>query len=267
MINSDLLRSLIGKDIDIVIKNETESTNTDARDLARSSPTRPVLIVSRHQNGGRGRQGKSFSSPDGGLYMSLLLATNMPISRTIGATSCAAVAVHRAVFSASGAKCGIKWINDIYLSGGKLCGILAESVNDYDTMTSRYLIIGVGVNVNSAPVLNDTNVRAVSLREEGFDVSRELLCSEIVREIMNTYRLGFDFSLYADEYREHSILLGQEITFTRDGVTEHGIAESITDRGALTVRCNDKTVVLDSGEVSVRIQQSIHNINNEVCSQ
>ena len=253
--NEAKLRALLADTaIDITVKLDTESTSTDAKELCALSPARPALITADMQHSGRGRRGKSFISPQGGLYMSLLLPTNMPITQAMSATSCAAVAVRRAIFSSCGADCGIKWINDLYLAGGKLCGILAESVNDYATMTSRYLIIGVGINVNSSPTVTDSAVRAVSLADCGYTVSREELCAKVVRELMNTYRSRFDFSLYADEYRKHSVLLGQEITFTLDGTVEHGTAEGITDRGALSVRCKDKTVILDSGEISVRIR-------------
>ena len=252
--NKEKLCSILDNDlIDVIIKGETVSTSSDAKSLTEKNPTAPVLIVADRQTGGRGRQGKSFISPEGGLYMSLLLPVNMPIRQTIGATSCAAVAVRRAIRNVSGAECGIKWINDLYLSGGKLCGILAESVNDYETMTSRYLIIGVGINMTTAPELNNASTRAVSLSGCGYSASKEELCAEVVHELMKTYRLGFDFSIYAEEYRSHSILLGQEISFLRDGVTEYGVAQSITDRGALEVRCQDKTVILDSGEVTVRM--------------
>lgn len=253
MINGELLKSLIDTNIGIIIKKETASTNTDARELAKHEPSSPLLIVADSQTGGRGRQGKTFESPTGGLYMSLLLPTDMPITQTIGATSCAAVAVKRAILAASGAECGIKWINDLYISGGKVCGILAESVNDYSSMRSRYLVIGVGVNLSSAPVLSDSTTRAVSLSKCGFSVSREELCAAIANELIRAYRMGFDFSVYREEYCRSSILIGQEISFVRDGVTEYGTAEAITERGGLQVRCRDKTVVLDSGEVTVRV--------------
>lgn len=253
--NEEKLCALLSDtDVEIIVKADTASTNTDAKLMCDSAPSRPVLITADSQHGGRGRQGKSFISPAGGLYMSLLMPTDMPLSQAIGATSCAAVAVRRAIFSASGANCGIKWINDLYLSGGKLCGILAESVNDYTTMTSRYLVIGVGINIESAPNITDSAVRAVSLRDCEYDVSREVLCAEVVRELIEAYTNGFDFARYAEEYRSNSILLGHEISFTLDGAVEHGIAEDITDSGALVVRCNGKTLSLDSGEVSVRIR-------------
>lgn len=252
--NAEKLRLLLdGLGINVIAKEETGSTSSDARKFADTNPSSPALFVADRQTGGRGRQGKSFISPEGGLYMSLLLPTNMPITQAMSATSCAAVAVRRAILSASGADCGIKWINDLYLSGGKLCGILAESVNDYETMTSRYLIIGVGINMTTAPELNNASTRAVSLWGCGYGASKEELCAKAVREIMNTYRSGFDFSLYSDEYKKNSILLGKEITFTRNGETEYGVAEDITDRGTLTVKCKDKTVILDSGEVTVRM--------------
>lgn len=249
----NLTRYLEGYDVEVIAKHETISTNTDVRELIKNTLPRPTLIVADHQSGGRGRQGKSFLSPVGGLYMTLALPANIPIEQATRATSCAAVAVCLGIESVCDAKCGIKWINDIYLGGKKLSGILAESVNDYETMTSRYLIIGVGVNVDVTPKVTDSAVEAVSLKDCGFDVSRDLLCASITKELLLAYSGGFDFSSYAEEYTRRSILLGREITFTSNGIIKHGTAKRITDRGALVVQSEGKEITLDSGEVSVRL--------------
>lgn len=253
MTSENLITYLEGCDIDVIAKHETVSTNTDARELIKNSLPRPALIVADQQSGGRGRQGKSFLSPIGGLYMTLALPTNIPIEQAIGATSCAAVAVCRGIEAVCDANCGIKWINDIYLGGKKLSGILTESINDYEAMTSKYLIIGVGVNIDVTPTVTDSAIEAVSLKDWGCDVSRDLLCAGITKELLLAYESGFDFSGYAEEYRRRSILLGREITFTANGILKHGTAKSITDCGALIVQSEGKEITLDSGEVSVRL--------------
>ncbi|MBE6616961.1 MAG: biotin--[acetyl-CoA-carboxylase] ligase [Ruminococcaceae bacterium] len=253
MTSENLITYLEGYDVEVIAKHETVSTNTDARELIKNTIPHPALIVADQQSGGRGRQGKSFLSPVGGLYMTLALPANIPIEQAIGATSCAAVAVCRGIEAVCDAKCGIKWINDIYLGGKKLCGILTESVNDYETMTSRYLIIGVGVNIDVTPTVTDSAVEAVSLNDCGCDVSKDILCAGITKELLLAYESGFDFSLYAEEYTRRSILLGQEIIFTSKGIVKHGTAKSITDRGALVVQSEGKEIILDSGEVSVRL--------------
>ena len=123
----------------VITKELTVSTNNDAKEMINFSPS-DTLITSEKQTGGRGRQGKSFSSPEGGLYMTLLLRCGMPITTAVGATSCSAVAVSRAIKNVCGIDTGIKWVNDIYAGGKKLCGILTEAVNDYSRGISEYLV-------------------------------------------------------------------------------------------------------------------------------
>ena len=158
--------------VKVVTKELTGSTNNDAKEMIDSSPA-DTLITSEKQTGGRGRQGKSFSSPEGGLYMTLLLRCGMPITTAVGATSCSAVAVSRAIKNVCGIDTGIKWVNDIYAGGKKLCGILTEAVNDYSRGISEYLVIGIGINVLSTPVVPSSSVECTSLSELGYTASRE----------------------------------------------------------------------------------------------
>lgn len=236
----------------VITKELTGSTNNDAKEMINFSPA-DTLITSERQTGGRGRQGKSFSSPAGGLYMTLLLRCGMPITTAVGATSCSAVAVSRAIKNVCGVDTGIKWVNDIYADGKKLCGILTEAVNDYPRGITEYLVIGIGINVTSSPVVPSSSVECTSLSELGSTASREELCAEIVRELIAMRDKSFDFSLYSDEYAARSVVIGREITFTRNGETKHGDALGIDRHGGLIVCSGNETLLLDSGEISVRI--------------
>ena len=182
----------------VITKELTGSTNNDAKEMIDSSPA-DTLITSEKQTGGRGRQGKSFSSPEGGLYMTLLLRCGMPITTAVGATSCSAVAVSRAIKNVCGIDTGIKWVNDIYAGGKKLCGILTEAVNDYSRGISEYLVIGIGINVLSTPVVPSSSVECTCLSELGSAASREELCAGIARELISMRDKSFDFSLYSEE--------------------------------------------------------------------
>lgn len=237
----------------VITKELTVSTNNDAKELINSSPA-DTLITSEKQTGGRGRQGKSFSSPEGGLYMTLLLRCGMPITTAVGATSCSAVAVSRAIKAVCGVETGIKWVNDIYAGGKKLCGILTEAVNDYSRGITEYLVIGIGINVMSTPVVPSSSVECTSLSELGSAASREALCAGIVSELISMRDKSFDFSLYSDEYASRSVVIGREITFTRNGETKHGTALGIDKHGGLIVCSDNETRLLDSGEISVRIK-------------
>lgn len=239
--------------VKVVTKELTVSTNNDAKEMIDSSPS-DTLITSEKQTGGRGRQGKSFSSPEGGLYMTLLLRCGMPITTAVGATSCSAVAVSRAIKNVCGIDTGIKWVNDIYAGGKKLCGILTEAVNDYSRVISEYLVIGIGINVLSTPVVPSSSVECTSLSELGYTASREELCAEIVRELIYMRDKSFNFSLYSDEYAARSVVIGREITFTRNGETRHGTALGIDKHGGLIVCSDNEPLLLDSGEISVRLR-------------
>lgn len=238
--------------ITFIRKEETVSTNSDAREICRGL-TSPAVIIADRQSGGRGRQGKTFHSPKGGLYMTVVLPCGLPIEKSIGVTSCTAVCVCKAVEKLTNAVCGIKWVNDIYLNSRKLAGILVESINNYEKMVSDYLIIGIGVNLIETPEVTDSSVRAVSLLEAGYRADRDELCGAILGEILGMQDEEFDFSSYADEYAARSIVLGHEITFTKNGTWCQGYAKSITPTGGLLVCCGDEEIVLDSGEISLRI--------------
>ena len=244
--------------IKIINKSVTVSTNSDARELILNGGYGDILITADTQTGGRGRQGKSFISPEGGLYMTLAMQCGYPISDAVSVTSCAAVAVCRAMEEVCGIVCGIKWVNDIYLGGGKLAGILVESVNDYSRMISEYLIIGIGINIDHTPEIVDASYNAASLAEHGADVSRDVLCHAIVRHLLGIRENRFDFGRYVDEYRSRSVVLGQEITFTHASRSFSGKAVGIDSRGGLMVDTPEGQITLDSGEISIRLKQNQH---------
>ena len=103
-----------------------DSTNTRLKALAREGAAPGTVLLAREQSGGRGRLGRSFASPPGGLYLSMLLRPACPPERCLSLTPLAAVAARRAVLDCTGLSPEIKWPNDLLLGGKKLCGILTE---------------------------------------------------------------------------------------------------------------------------------------------
>lgn len=254
MLNKDIIESKI-HGVEVITREITGSTNSDAREMIKCGAN-DSLIVAEEQSAGRGRQGKSFLSPRGGLYMTLLLRCSLPLREAVGATSCSAVAVARALKKLCRLETQIKWVNDIYAGGKKLCGILTESVNDYSRGITEYLIIGIGVNIASSPKtdsLTPGSAEAVSLNELGAEVSREELCAGITNELLSLRDGGFEFSSVADEYVSRSAVIGREITFYRNGTAHTGQALGIDNSGALVVESDGEIFLLDSGEISVRL--------------
>ncbi len=237
----------------LTVKPHDVSTNLTARESLSLCDTAPRLITADSQSGGRGRTGKSFLSPEGGIYMTLALRSDLPLSDATRVTPAVAVALIRALRSVCHLECGIKWVNDIYVDSKKLAGILVESVNDYDAMRSRYLIIGIGINHAVTPHVTDSSVPAVSLRDLGVHVTAEEITAAVTAEILNLQREGFAAASFMDEYRRSSVVLGKEIRFTENGVTHTGIVRAILDDGSLDVLRDGETVRLFGGEISVRL--------------
>ncbi|MBQ1418777.1 MAG: biotin--[Firmicutes bacterium] len=122
-----------------------DSTNTKAISIAKEGLSEAVVIAKR-QTGGRGRMGRSFASPEGGLYLSYLTDRLAPGASVLALTPAAALAVRRAIFRTFGLSCAIKYPNDLILQDRKVCGILCESV----AMEGRFcVVVGVGINVQT----------------------------------------------------------------------------------------------------------------------
>ena len=132
-------------DVPVQALSETDSTNTRLKEWAREGRiAAPYVLTADSQTAGRGRLGRRFVSPPGtGLYMSILIAP--PKNTDAGKiTVLAAVAVCRTIHELTGLQPKIKWVNDLFLRGKKVCGILAEKINEG-------VIVGIGINVESPP--------------------------------------------------------------------------------------------------------------------
>jgi BirA family biotin operon repressor/biotin-[acetyl-CoA-carboxylase] ligase len=125
--------------------DELDSTNTKAISLAREG-VREAVVIAKTQTGGRGRFGRSFSSPEGGLYLSILTDRLTPGADVLALTPAAALAARRAIARTYGLACQIKYPNDLLLDGKKICGILCESLTEGDRFSA---VIGAGINVFS----------------------------------------------------------------------------------------------------------------------
>lgn len=227
----------------------TDSTNTQARKYALEGGRCPCAFVAEEQSAGRGRMGRSFYSPSGtGIYFSLLVRSRGPLEDAVCLTSAAAVAIHRAIRSVTGIVTEIKWVNDLYFNGRKVCGILAES---FSSGEETFLVIGVGINICTDAFPEELSKIAGSLGVKG-EGAKDKLTARCISELALAASdlSGYEF---LDEYREHSMILGKRISFTEGGDTSVGVAESIDARGRLCVRLEDGTErILSSGEISVR---------------
>ena len=258
MLNLEIIKEYLAKASrnipKIVFFDETDSTNTRAREFARSrtdSDRSPVVFIARSQTAGRGRRGRSFSSESGGIYMSVLTYPREGCDPT-SVTAFAAVVASRAIGRLSGAKVGIKWVNDLYIGNKKLAGILTEGEFD-ENGNLTYSVCGMGINVYKTAFTDDVLAIATSLEAEGIMIDINLLASEIITEFLAGYEHAVSEENLA-EYKERSIVLGRDITVIRGDESFIARAIRILPDYSLLVRRPDGTEVrVLSGEVSTKI--------------
>lgn len=234
-----------------------DSTNTYVKALAAKGALEGAVVLAEEQTAGRGRMGRSFSSPKGaGVYMSVLLRPAQTAEISAMMTACTAVAVCRAVERLCNMPCGIKWVNDVLLGGKKVCGILAESTIGQSGGLSS-LVLGIGINVSTGvnelpPELRD---RASSLlRESGLLVCPEELVADILFHLEQIFRsFPGNRAELLDYYRERLTTLSQTV-FRVGGDAEQALLALDIDEsfGLVVADGAGKTQVLRSGDVSVR---------------
>ncbi len=259
-LSADRLRDLLGtraEGLRIEAFDELDSTNRYARKLAQEDAAETAIVVAASQSAGRGRMGRSFFSPDGGVYFSILHTSAEPLSSLVSLTGAAAVAVMRAVRTLTEKQLQIKWVNDLLLDNKKVCGILAETVVGGTEDERNRLIIGIGVNWYNATFPQELMEIAGSVGADR-TLLREALIAQIYLELQPFLKCPSDRSWLSD-YRAHSAVIGREICWMREGERFYGSAVGIDENGALLVKARDgETVSLSTGEISVRVQDSLH---------
>ena len=241
------------RDAPIVCKDCVASTNTQIKELVPSGIPEGFVLAAERQTSGRGRLGRSFESPVGGLYLSMLLYPECPPEETATLTPCAAVAVSRAIEKVCGIVPEIKWPNDLQINGKKLCGILTES-SLYSG--KRYVVTGLGVNVNTdiAALPEDVRELATSVfNETGKRADIEKLASEIVRQLDMMYEnWSVDKRFCVEEYRKKCNSIGCNIYLIRGDEKHEARSIDIDDSFALIVDEAGVRKRIDFGEISVR---------------
>ena len=229
-----------------------DSTNAEAHRLLARGENCPLLVLSEEQTAGRGRQGREFYSPEGtGLYMTLAVQPRMEFSQAALLTTAAAVAVVQAIESLTDRHPAIKWVNDIFLDGKKLGGILTEATGDFETGRVDSALIGIGLNVRTEAFPDPLRGAATSLQLPG--LSRNRLAAEIVNRLLSIVA-RLPERAFLDFYRARCLALGREIEFVREGNVFRAFAESIDDAGGLCLRYADGSrETLRAGEIHLRI--------------
>lgn len=248
IITEKSLKKFLDFDVDVLYYPVIDSTNNEAKRLVNDGSGKPMLLVAEEQTNGRGRQGKSFYSPPlTGIYMTLVTHPMSRLANAVTATTAASVAVCRAVEELTQLKPKIKWVNDVYLDGKKICGILTEAITDFETQTVSSVIIGIGMNIKTIDFPSEVE-NAASLN---VNISRVKLIACIANHLNRI--LCCDYSEFITYYRSHSMIIGEQIHFIKNTKVTPAMAMDIDDTGGLVVRLeNGEITTLRSGEISIR---------------
>lgn len=228
------------------------STNTALTELARGGAEEGTVVLADGQTAGRGRMGRSFLSPVGGLYMSLLLRPQDAVTDALRLTAMAAVSAAEAIGSVSGRRVGIKWVNDLLIDGRKVCGILAEG--RVKNAALEYAVLGFGVNILPPPGGFPAELEDIAgcVYASGDARSLRDATAAAILDRFLAYYHG-ERGGWLDEYRARSVLIGREVDVIQNGGSVPARALSIADDLSLNVRLPDGSLrALRSGEVSVR---------------
>ncbi len=228
------------------------STNTELKSLAEKGGADGTVLIALEQTAGRGRLGRSFYSPkDTGLYMSVLLRPEYSASDSLYITACAAVSAAEAIDKAAGVEAQIKWVNDIYLSGRKVCGILTEASIDFESGGLNYAVLGIGINLTTADFPEELKDIAASVSSEQTDL-RAVIAAEFLNSFFGYYK-NLKSCGFLSEYRRRSMLMGMDISFIRGNDIFNGIVVGIDDDVRLVAKLeNGEVTAFSSGEVQLK---------------
>lgn len=246
----------IATEFNIAVMDEVGSTNSLLKEEARTGAKEGRVLVAKKQTEGRGRLGRSFFSPKKGLYLSFLLRPNISFRESLLLTTIAAVSVMEAIKEVTGKSAGIKWVNDVYLDGKKICGILTEAEADVENGSLAYAVVGIGINITEP----DEGVPEELKDIAGFLYDREgspkgiltkLTAAVIQRYFYYYERLPEHY--FIEEYKKNQILIGKEIYVISPEMKKKAMVLGVDDEARLLVEYEDgNRDSLFTGEVSVR---------------
>ena len=239
----------------IHIYKSLESTNKTAKEMAVAGAAHGTVIISDCQTMGRGRNSRTFFSPPGGLYMSIVLRPEgLHFENPTSVTAFAAVSVCEAIESVTEKAPQIKWVNDIFLDGKKVCGILTEAVTDFESGGLDWVVLGIGINVSvrTEDFPRDLQATATSLYpDEKKPGVRNKLSAEIINRLLGRKTHPSEAEIF-EQYQKRLMMLGKQITVLQNQMAYRATAMDVDSAGHLIVKKeNGEAVTLLSGEIRI----------------
>lgn len=248
------------RDLDLTVLPTAPSTNALVREKANQGRPEGCVIVACEQTDGRGRYGRQFFSPvDSGVYLSLLLRpTAYSPQQATCLTAAAAAAMCQAIEAVTGQQPGIKWVNDIFLHGKKVCGILTEAAVGLETGTLNYMVLGAGVNLYPPAEGFPEEIQSIagSVLEHSCPEAKNRLVGEFLNRFWDFYARP-ECRAYLEDYRARSLAVGRRVTVLSNGQAVSAYAYGIDDDFRLLVRYeNGDTEALSYGEIRIQLDES-----------
>ncbi len=245
---------------EIIFLDCCESTNKTAKIYAKSGADSGTMIVADRQTDGRGRLSRSFFSPEGGIYLSLILRPEADPQSSLILTAAAAVAVCRAIEKNSDSKCLIKWVNDVYIDRKKVCGILCEGSLNPKTQTLDYIILGVGINLNEPKEGYPDEIKNIAGAVFGKNPPKNGLKEKIINDFYTEFTAFYEAlpqKTFLQEYRLRSLLDGKTVSFIKDSKIYRAFVLGIDENAGLEVLYGDEKMTLTAGEVQLLKDENI----------
>ncbi|HIX14144.1 MAG TPA: biotin--[acetyl-CoA-carboxylase] ligase [Candidatus Hungatella pullicola] len=233
-----------------------DSTNTRAKALAEEGASHGTLVVADCQESGKGRRGRSWTSPSGvNLYMSLILRPDILPSLASMVTLVAALAVRKGILETAGCETQIKWPNDLVSGGKKVCGILTEMSAELEGI--HYIVVGIGINANIDAFPPEVAETATSIfLETGERISRSRLAAAVMKAFEEYYDQFIEagsLKNLVDEYNEKMANKDRTVKVLDPAGEYQRVALGINEKGELLVKTDSGHIRrIVSGEVSVR---------------
>ena len=246
-LDKNKIASYINKNVYVETFDEIDSTSSYIKRNILSYD-KEVLICAKRQSDGRGRKGNKFISNIDGCYFSFTVLENVELI-----TLKVAVAILKAIKKLYDLNLSIKWVNDIFYNNLKCGGILSELVFNKE---KPFYIIGIGLNINQDTLDPSLNNIATSIKIDNFDIN------VLISEVYNSFIEINDYSNeeVLKEYENNMFLINKNIYFTFENEELNGIVKGINNEGNLIVEVNEKTLVLNSGEISLSSKKIINNL-------
>ena len=248
------------RDLDLTVLPTAPSTNALVREKANQGCPEGCIIIACEQTAGRGRYGRQFFSPvDSGVYLSLLLRpTAYSPQQATCLTAAAAAAMCQAIEAVTGQQPGIKWVNDIFLRGKKVCGILTEAAVGLETGALDYMVLGAGVNLYPPAEGFPEEIQPIagSVLERSCPEAKNRLVGEFLNRFWDFYARP-ECRAYLEDYRARSLAIGRNVTVLSAGKAVSAYAYGIDDDFRLLVRYeNGDTEALSYGEIRIQLAES-----------